>query len=117
MAINKFSTLLEKLDESEKEITREIKSMIEKTIETSGGEYRSFIKSYLKDPESVKINGLINDSDIYEFYLKYRNQIDKNLNDIKFYDEIPSELNVNGLYDYIIKGSMRSVLEFIKNLG
>ena len=41
-------------------------------------------------------------------------QIDEILNDIKFYDEIPSELNVFGLYDYIITGTNRSVQEIIK---
>ena len=92
----------------------EVKSMIEKTIENSGGEYKSFIESFIKNPGDVKIEGLINDSDIYDFYLKFRGEVDELLNDIKFYDEIPSELNVNGLYDYIIKGTERAVIESIK---
>jgi len=51
------------------EIKEELKSMIEKTIEKSGGEYKSFIDSFTKNPDDVKIEGLINDSDIYDFYL------------------------------------------------
>lgn len=94
-------------------VSDEIKSMIESTIENSGGEFNSFIDSYKKDPNSVKIEGLINDSDIYDFYLKYRNDIDEILSEVKFYDEIPSEINTFGLYDYIITGTTRAVSEFI----
>ena len=99
------------------EIKDELKSMIEKTIEKSGGEYKSFIESFIKDPKETKIEGLINDSDIYEFYLKFRNDIDEVLNDIKFFDEVPSESNTFGLYDYIIDGTSRSVEEVIKTMS
>ena len=99
------------------EIKDELKSMIEKTIENSGGEYKSFIESFIKDPKEIKIEGLINDSDIYEFYLKFRNDIDEVLNDIKFFDEVPSESNTFGLYDYIIDGTGRSVEEVIKTMS
>ena len=75
------------------ELKDEIKSMIEKTIENNGGEFEDFKDKFVKSPEDVKIEGLINDSDIYEFYLKYRNDIDELLNDIKFFDEVPSESN------------------------
>ena len=100
--------------ESHQEVIDELKSLIESTIENSGGEFSTFVESMIKDPDKFKIEGLINDSDIYDFYLKYRNDIDEILNDIKFYDEIPSELNVFGLYDYIITGTNRSVQEIIK---
>jgi hypothetical protein len=49
------------------DIKDEIKSMIEKTIEAGGGEYKSFINSFIQNPEDVKVDGF--DSDIYEFYL------------------------------------------------
>jgi hypothetical protein len=55
------------------DVKEEIKSMIEKTIKNSGGEYSSFVQSFLKNPEDVKVDGFINDSDIYDFYLKFRN--------------------------------------------
>ena len=96
------------------ELKDEIKSLIENTIENSGGEYDSFVDSFIKNPEDVKIEGLINDSDIYDFYLKYRNDIDELLNDINYFDEVPSESNVSGLYDYIIKGTEKAVMESVK---
>jgi hypothetical protein len=99
------------------ELKDEIKSMIEKTIEKSGGEYDSFVDSFAKNPEDVKIEGLINDSDIYDFYLKYRNDIDELLNDLKFFGNAPTAVNAMGLYDYLIKGTQKAVEESVKILA
>lgn len=99
------------------EIKDEIKSMIEKTIENSGGEFNSFVDSFIKNPEDVKIEGLINDSDVYQFYLKYRNDIDELLNDLKFFGISPSESNAIGLYDYLLKGTQKAIEESVKILG
>jgi hypothetical protein len=96
------------------EVVDELKSMIEKTIKNSGGEFKSFVDSYIKNPEDVKIEGFINDSDIYDFYLKWRNDIDEILSDINFFDEVPTEKNAFGLYEYVIKGTQLAVIEFIK---
>ena len=98
------------------ELKDEVKVMIEKTIEKSGGEYKSFVDSFNKNPDSVKIEGLINDSDIYDFYLKFRNDIDEILNNVKFFDRVPSELNAFGLYDILIKGTLLAVEETAKTL-
>jgi hypothetical protein len=94
----------------------EVKSMIEKTIDKSGGEFKSFVNKFIKTPEDVKIEGFINDSDIYEFYLKFRNDIDELLNNIKYFNEVPSESNTFGLYDYIINGTEKAVSEIVKDL-
>lgn len=99
------------------EIKSEIKSMIEKTIENGGGEYKSFVDEFVKNPEDVKIEGLINDSDLYDFYLKYRNDIDEVLNDQKFFGSAPSSVNSMGLYDYLIKGTRRAIEETVKILS
>ena len=99
------------------ELKEEVKSMIEKTIENSGGEFKSFMDSLIQNPEDVKIEGLINDSDLYEFYLKYRNDIDELLNDIKFFGNSPSDINSIGLYDYLIKGTQKSIEEIVKILS
>lgn len=96
------------------EVIEEVKSMIDKTIEESGGESKSFIKSYIKNPKDVKIRGFINDADIYEFYLKWRNDIDEILNNLKFFDEMPTKNNAFGLYEYVIKGTEKAFLEIVK---
>jgi hypothetical protein len=98
------------------EVVDEIKTMIEKTIKNSGGEFKSFVDSLIKNPEDIKVEGFINDSDIYEFYLKFRNDIDELLNSVKYFDEVPSESNTFGLYDYIISGTERAVIEAVKTL-
>lgn len=98
-------------------IKDDIKSMIETTIENSGGEINTFISSYIRNPDDYKIEGLINDSDIYDFYLKNRNDIDEILNDIKFFDEVPTDLNSFSLYDYVIKGTERAVEELVKGIN
>ncbi len=111
--------MIKEADDASKytEVTDEIKRMIESTIEKSGGEFKSFMDSFIKNPDDVKIEGLINDSDVYDFYLKYRNQIDEVLNSVKFYGETPESMNVFGLYDFIIKGTQKAVSEFVKMLN
>jgi len=99
------------------EVKEEVKSMIENTIEKSGGEFTSFVDSLVKNPEDVKIEGFINDSDVYDFYLKWRNDIDEVLNDVKFFDEVPTEINAFGLYEYVIKGTERAVNEIVKMIS
>jgi hypothetical protein len=96
------------------EVMEEVQKMIENTIQKSGGELKSFIESFEKNPEDVKVEGFINDSDIYDFYLKFRNDIDEILNNIKFYDESPTEVNAFGLYEYVIKGTERAFSEIVK---
>lgn len=97
-------------------ITSEVKTLIENTINNSGGEFETFIKSFIQNPDDVKIEGLINDSDIYEFYLKWRNDIDEILNEIKFFDKKPTEINVFGLYEYIINGTEEAVKEIVSSI-
>lgn len=113
--IRKFTEAIEANKFSE--VIDEIKSMIESTIDKSGGDFKSFVDSFIKTPDDVKIEGLINESDIYDFYLKYRNQIDEVLNTVKFYGETPESINVFGLYDFIIKGTQKAIQEFVKMLG
>jgi hypothetical protein len=116
--INEANEEVQKVDSSKyTEIKDEIKSMIEKTIENSGGEFASFVDKFVKEPEDVKIEGLINDSDLYDFYLKFRNDIDEILNDIKFFGNAPSEVNAIGLYDYLIKGTQKAIEESVKLLA
>ena len=109
---------VQKVDSSKyTEVKDEIKSMIEKTIDKNGGEFASFVDKFIQEPDDVKIEGLINDSDLYDFYLKFRNDIDEILNDIKFFGNAPSEVNAIGLYDYLIKGTQKSIEETVKLLA
>lgn len=125
--LKKFNEDLEDLEVQDKketdssdskytDIINEVKSMIEKTIENSGGEFNSFVEEFKKNPEDVQIEGLINDSDIYDFYLKWRNDIDEILNEINYFSESPNDNNAFGLYEYLIKGTERCFLEVVEKL-
>lgn len=122
MRILKFDNYISEdleTDDSNKysELKEEIKEMIKKSLKSEDDKlYQDFIESNSKNPEDTQIEGLINDSDIYEFYLKWRNDIDDVLSDVNYYDEVPSELKVFSLYDYLIKGTKKSVSEIIKML-
>lgn len=125
MEIKKFNSFNEslkddlssKLDNKFKDVKSELIDMIEKSLETSDSKtFEDFTSAIIRNPEESKIEGLINDSDVYEFYLKYRNDIDECLTDVKYYDEIPSENNIFGLYDYIVKGTNRAVIELITKI-
>ena len=96
------------------ELKEEIKKMIDATISKSGGEFNTFKESLLKNPEDIKVDGFINDADVYDFYLKYRNDIDEVLNDIKFYDQSPTSVNAYGLYEFTIKGTEKAFQEIVK---
>lgn len=105
------------------EMREELKNKILKTIEDSDKnyqDYNSFVVDFLKNSKypftksNVKIDGLIDDSDIFEFYKKWRNDIDEILNDVKFFDDSPKKLNAIGLYRYVIAGTERAIVESLK---
>ena len=99
-------------------LKEEVRKMIDETIKNSGGDSVSqFAKNYIEKPNDVKIEGLINDDQIYDFWLKYENEIDELLNKIKFFEESPDELNAIGTYKYIIASTNRAILEIVKLLA
>ncbi len=106
------------LESSLRPENKDLKSaVIEKIIKSLKTEekdvFDEFVEAYIKDDSKNQIEGLINDSDVYEFYLSYRNEIDELLSDINFYDEKPSEINSFSLYDYLVKGTQRAIKESV----
>lgn len=100
------------------DIKSDILNMIEDSLDSSDMSVVSeFINSYITDPESNNIEGLINDSDVYEFYLKYINEIDEILVDNEYLERTPESLGSLGLYDYLVtatKDCIFMILEMIK---
>ncbi len=108
------SDLSPKLKSEYKDIKEDIIEMIEKSLKTSDNKtFEDFVSAFIRNSEETQIEGLINDSDVYEFYLKYRNDIDELLSKIKFYDEVPSEITSFSLYDYVIKGTKKAISEIV----
>jgi hypothetical protein len=74
------------------------------------------MESYIDD-DSTTIIGLVNDSDVFDFYLKHRNQIDIVLSEIDHFEKSPADLAVNtSIYDYIIKSTKVSIQECFKKM-
>ena len=103
--------------ESNVEFKQAIIDMLEKSANSSDmNVFQEFIDSYLKDSDKTNIEGLINDSDVWDFYSKWTNEIDEILDEIKWFDEVPSENNAYGVYDFVIKSTRRAVKEAISDI-
>lgn len=99
------------------EFKQAIIEMLEASVNSSDmNVFQEFIDSYLKDPDKTNIEGLINDSDVWDFYSKWTNDIDEILDKVKWFEEIPSENNSYGVYDYVIKSTKRAIKEAIVDI-
>jgi hypothetical protein len=98
------------------DIKNEVKDLIEKTIEKNGGDFNSFVEDFKDSSKDIKINGLINDSDVFEFYLKWQNDIDPILNSIRFFNNSPMDVDCSGLYKYVVEGTMRAIDSIVSSL-
>lgn len=99
--------LIEKIQNSLKEIKKE--------KEINIIDVEDFIKDYLSSgKESTLFNDLINDNDIFNFYLKYQTDIDKLLNEKDYMNQTPKSNNIYSLYDILIDGTKFAVLLLIK---
>jgi hypothetical protein len=97
------------------DIKNDLMQMIEKSLNSSDSDTKEeFISAYLRDQEKNQIEGLINDSDVYEFYLKFRNTIDEILSKENFFDEKPSDLESFSLYDYLIAGTKKAIVKVLE---
>jgi hypothetical protein len=121
MRIKKYKQFLTEAADSLDDATfdgmkEDVEKMIKDTI-GEDGDIKDFVKKYVEAPERVEIEGLINDDQVHDFWLKYENEIDELLNKVKFFDESPNELNAIGTYKYIIVSTKRAVLEVVRMLS
>jgi hypothetical protein len=111
--IKKFTESLDN-DNKFKEVIDEVKTLIESTIENSGGEFKSFIEKFEEQPKSVYIEGLINDSDVYDFYQTHRLVIDELLTKYDYFKKAPEEI---GVYQYVIDSTKEAIELVVKMLA
>ena len=93
--MRKFTVYLKEAEEIQVDtnLKDELTDMIKKSLNTSDSKtVEDFIAAYKKDSEKNQIEGLINNADIYDFYLKYDEDIDEILTKKKRKKE--KELNV-----------------------
>lgn len=101
-----------------------IRGMIEETLKNSGGtDIKTFASKYVQDNENpsknsggTSIEGLINDDQIYDFWLEFENEIDELLNQIGFFNDSPADINAMGTYKYIIEATKKAILEIVRLL-
>jgi len=121
--MKKFTRILEGLSEqvnidSEiEELQLDLISMVETSVNVDDIDLQiETIKSYIED-NSTTIIGLVNDSDIFDFYLKHRNQIDMILTDNDHFNITPQSLGVNNsIYEYIVESTKISIQETLKKM-
>lgn len=96
-------------------IKQDLLNKVESSVNSNDSSLiNEFIGSYITNSEDTNIEGLINDSDIYEFYLKYVNEIDEVLNSINYFENSPESEGTLGLYDFLVKGTNVALVELIK---
>ena len=105
-------------EEKYTDIKDDLKEKISNSLKSSDDNViKEFITSIIKNPNDNKIEGLVNESDIYEFYLKWKNDIDEILSDNRYYDDIPSEKNIFSLYDYLIDGTNEAIVSVLEMIN
>lgn len=124
MDIKKIAAFLEKRTDFDQvpektydKLTKAVNDLVRKNLSKSDFKTKKeLITQYLKDEDKTPMEGFINDSDIYEFYLKYRDDIDDLLLDIRWFDEVPTENNIYSIYDYIIVSTKKAFREIVKDM-
>lgn len=121
--MEKFTKIVESIreriasDSNFEELQSNIIDMIEETTNREDDELQmELMKSYIEDDDTTII-GLVNDSDVFDFYLKHRNQFDKVLTDINHFEESPESIGAtSGIYEYILASTKIGVQEILKKM-
>lgn len=109
--------LTSKISDDYKDLKTELLNLIEKSVNSSDMDVvNEFIDSFLQDDSESVIEGLVNDSDVYEFYLKYTDSIDEILNAGDFFEISAKEHGVIGLYDYMVYGTNKAVKNAVNRI-
>jgi hypothetical protein len=105
------------IDPEFEELQNELVTIIDNSTNSDDTELKlKTMNSYIDDIDTTII-GLINDSDVFDFYIKHRNQIDKVLVETNHFEISPSDLGTGtSIYDYIIKSTKVSIQENFKKM-
>lgn len=108
LSVNKGIKELEnKIGNNFVSLKRGILDLIDKKFNGDETKVQNFMNTYV-DPNSDEIlEGLIEDADIFDFYLKMQSDVDQILLDNNYYDDPPE---VESLYDYVIDGTFDAVV-------
>jgi hypothetical protein len=131
MEIKKFNTYLneaidldeiyENIGESFTELKKDLIDLINNTLESSDiknvskEDLNDFITNYITAGKNVDmIDELVEDNDIFNFYLKHQSDFDELLNDTGYMSKSPEENGVFSLYDVIIDGTKQGIMNLME---
>jgi len=131
MKIRDFSTYLnealdmteieEQIGESFPELKKDLLDLIDMTLEASDiknvkkEDLNDFMTDYITaGKDADMIDELIEDNDIFNFYLKHQSDFDELLNDTGYMEKSPQENNVFSLYDVTIDGTKQGILSLME---
>jgi len=108
----------DKLSEQYKSLKRGILLMLENSVENSDElvNVQNFIHEYVEDPDNATLVGLVDDAEVFDFYLKYQGNIDEICTDQNYFDKPPKENNIFSLYSFITAGTKFAVRECLKKM-
>jgi len=106
-----------KISDDFEEVQNELIDILKKSTNSGDSSLQlKTMKSYIGDSETTII-GLVNDSDVYDFYLKNMNDIDSVLSDIVHFTSSPEEIgSTNSLYDYIVMSTKIAIQDLFKKM-
>ena len=101
-----------KFTEEYKDLKTDLLDYMNETLEETSDENVKnedlirFIDEYVSTgKESNSLDGLIEDNDVFNFYLKHQSDIDELLNKTEYLSKPPVDNNVFSLYDIIMDGT------------
>lgn len=99
------------------DINKKLINMLEESTSSSDSKIaKQFVEKYLQDDEANFIIGFVNDSDIYDFYIKYIDVIDQILITKEHFLKAPADLNIQSVYKYVIISTKIAVKQLLKDL-
>jgi len=133
MKIKNFSTYLnealdltefeEQVGESFPELKMDLLDLINNTLEAASSEevkkedLNDFFTDYITaGKDADMIDELIEDNNIFNFYLKHQSDFDELLNDTGYMAQSPQENNVFSLYDVTIDGTKQGIWNLMEIL-
>jgi len=117
-----ITELEEEVGESFPELKMDLLDLINLTLEETSDiknvkkeDLNDFFTNYITaGKDSEMIDQLVEDNDIFNFYLKHQSDFDELLNDTGYMEKTPQENNVFSLYDVVIDGTKQGIWNLIE---
>ena len=108
----------DKLSDEYQSLKRGILLLLDNSVENPEDlvNIQNFISEYVDNPENATMVGLVDDAEIFDFYMKYQGNIDELCTNTNYFDVSPKEHSVFSLYGFITNGTKYAVQECLKKL-